>query len=86
MNIEYAKELAYKFHEGQTRADGVTPYIEHPKKVAELVEQYGGNEDSICVAWLHDIFEESGELVCEYLKLDKKYKNLLIYYFTKLKY
>lgn len=75
MNIEYAKELAYKFHEGQTRADGITPYIEHPKKVAELVEQYGGNNDTICVAWLHDIFEESGERVCEYLKLDKEYKN-----------
>ena len=75
MNIQTAKALAYRFHEGQTRADGITPYIEHPKKVAGLVEQYGGNDDTICVAWLHDIFEESSELVCEYLKLDKKYKN-----------
>ena len=75
MNIEHAKELAYRFHEGQTRADGVTPYIEHPKKVAELVEQYGGNEDSICVAWLHDIFEESFERVCEYLKVSKDIKD-----------
>ena len=84
MNIEYAKELAYKFHEGQTRADGITPYIEHPKKVAELVEQYGGNEDSICVAWLHDIFEESGERVCEYLKLDKEHKNSKLKIYGKL--
>lgn len=75
MNIQTAKALAYRFHEGQTRADGITPYIEHPKKVAELVEQYGGNDDTICAAWLHDILEESGERVCEYLKLDKEYKN-----------
>lgn len=84
MNIEYAKELAYRFHEGQTRADGITPYIEHPKKVAELVEQYGGSEETICVAWLHDIFEESGERVCEYLKLDKEYKNSKLKIYGKL--
>lgn len=84
MNIEYAKELAYKFHEGQTRADGITPYIEHPKKVAALVEQYGGNDDTICVAWLHDIFEESADRVCEYLKLDKEYKNSKVKIYGKL--
>lgn len=85
MNIQRAKELAYKFHEGQTRADGITPYIEHPKKVAELVEEYGGNDDTVCVAWLHDIFEESGDRVCEYLKLDKEYKNSEIKMFHKLR-
>lgn len=84
MNIQKAKSLAYRLHEGQTRADGITPYIEHPKKVAELVEQYGGNNDTICVAWLHDIFEESGDRVCEYLKLDKKYKNSKVKIFGKL--
>lgn len=85
MNIEYARELAYRLHEGQTRANGITPYIEHPKKVAELVEKYGGNNDTICVAWLHDIFEESGDRVCEYLKLDKEYKNSEIKMYRKLR-
>ena len=75
MDIQTAKTLAHRFHEGQTRADGITPYIEHPKRVAELVEQYGGDEDSICVAWLHDIFEESFERVCEYLNASKDIKD-----------
>lgn len=85
MNIQTAKALAYRFHEGQTRADGITPYIEHPKKVAELVEQYGGNDDTICAAWLHDIFEESADRVCEYLKFDKKYKNSKAKIYGKLR-
>ena len=72
MTIDKAKELAYMFHEGQTRADGVTPYIEHPKLVAELVEKFGGSEDYICVAWLHDIWEESLDKFCDYFKIEKK--------------
>lgn len=72
MTITTAKYLAELFHEGQTRADKVTPYIEHPKKVAELVEKFGGSEDYICVAWLHDIWEESLDKFCDYFKLEKK--------------
>ena len=72
MTITTAKYLAELFHEGQTRADGVTPYIEHPKKVAELVEKFGGSEDYICVAWLHDIWEESLDKFCDYFKIEKK--------------
>ena len=44
MNIQKAKSLAYRLHEGQTRADGITPYIEHPKKVAELAATLQGDE------------------------------------------
>ena len=72
MTITTAKYLAELFHEGQTRADKVTPYIEHPKKVAELVEKFGGSEDYICVAWLHDIWEESLDKFCDYFKIEKK--------------
>lgn len=75
MTITTAKYLAELFHEGQTRADGVTPYIEHPKMVAELVEKFGGSEDYICVAWLHDIWEESLDKFCDYFKLEKKNAN-----------
>lgn len=75
MNIQTAKSLAYKLHEGQTRADGITPYIEHPKKVAELVEEYGGHEYTICTAWLHDVFKESSDKFCEYFRINKEYKN-----------
>lgn len=58
MTKDYAKEFATKIHEGQFRADGVTPFINHPARVAELVERYGGDERAVCVAWLHDVFEE----------------------------
>lgn len=72
MTIEKAKELAYMFHEGQTRADGFTPYIEHPKMVAELVEKFGGSEECICVAWLHDIWEECLDKFCDYFGIEKE--------------
>lgn len=58
MTKDYAKEFATKIHEGQFRADGVTPFINHPARVAELVERNGGDERAVCVAWLHDVFEE----------------------------
>jgi len=58
MTKDYAKEFATKIHEGQFRADGVTPFINHPARVAELVERNGGDECAVCVAWLHDVFEE----------------------------
>lgn len=69
MTITTAKYLAELFHEGQTRADKITPYIEHPKKVAELVEKFGGSEFCIALAWVHDILEESAEKVKEHFHL-----------------
>lgn len=69
MTITTAQHLAELFHEGQTRADKVTPYIEHPKKVAELVEKFGGDDECIALAWLHDILEESAEKVREHFHL-----------------
>lgn len=69
MTITTAKYLAELFHEGQTRADGVTPYIEHPKKVVELVEKFGGSEFCIALAWMHDILEESADKVKEHFHL-----------------
>jgi hypothetical protein len=71
MNIETAEKIARQLHEGQFRADGVTPYIEHPKAVAELVKEYGGSEKCVCVAWLHDIMEENAEGTRKLLGLDR---------------
>ena len=39
MIIETAYALANKLHSGQTRADGITSYIQHPRRVAELVAE-----------------------------------------------
>lgn len=71
MTIETAEKIARELHEGQFRADGVTPYIEHPKAVAELVKEYGGSEKCVCVAWLHDIMEENAEGTRKLLGLDR---------------
>lgn len=70
MTIDEAQKLAEQMHEGQFRADGVTPYIEHPKAVAAMVAENGGSEEDICVAWLHDIIEESKDKVGELIGSD----------------
>jgi len=54
--IKLAESIATKAHEGQFRRDGVTPYIKHPKRVAELV---GGDTEAQAVAWLHDTIEDT---------------------------
>ena len=73
MTITTAKYLAELFHEGQTRADKVTPYIEHPKMVAEFVEKFGGDDEAIALAWVHDILEESADKVAAHFHLEKKH-------------
>ena len=73
MTITTAKYLAELFHERQTRADGVTPYIEHPKKVAELVEKFGGDDEAIALAWVHDILEESADKVAAHFHLEPQH-------------
>ena len=55
-------KFATKKHAGQFRADGVTPYIQHPIKVAELVVKYkkSRNIDQIvAAALLHDVLEDT---------------------------
>ena len=73
MTITTAKYLAELFHEGQTRADKVTPYIEHPKMVAELVEKFGGDDEAIALAWVHDILEESADKVAAHFHLEPQH-------------
>lgn len=55
-----AEVFATKAHEGQTEKDEQkTPYIFHPKKVAEMVEISGGSVEEIAAAWLHDVVEDT---------------------------
>lgn len=61
MIIEYAKSLATVAHVGQRRKDGVTPYIEHPRLVAQFAAGFGGSEEQIAAAWLHDVIEDCEE-------------------------
>lgn len=60
-HVELAQKIAKKLHSGQFRADGKTPYIEHPTAVAHITQEHGGSIHAICLAWLHDVLEESAE-------------------------
>lgn len=55
-----ALAIAKDAHEGQFRADKVTPYIEHPVKVAELLYDLGIRDQVILsAALLHDTLEDT---------------------------
>lgn len=60
--VERAKLFATWAHEGQTRADNTTPYIEHPKAVVAILQDYEKtgiiSEEMIASAWLHDTIED----------------------------
>ena len=71
-----AMTLAYNAHHGQTDRAGV-PYILHPARVASGFT----NEAEACVAWLHDVVEDTqytiadirlagfGAAICDALQL-----------------
>lgn len=44
---------------GQQRKYTGEPYIVHPAEVAQLVTRYGGTENQIAAAWLHDVVEDT---------------------------
>ncbi len=55
-----ALSLAEKAHEGVMRKDKVTPYIEHPMKVASLLFDAGIRDENVLVtAILHDVVEDT---------------------------
>jgi len=35
------------------------PYIDHPRRVAERVGQVDGRPETVAVAWLHDVVEDT---------------------------
>lgn len=58
------KQLAVvvqKCHEGQFRADKITPYITHPLFVAHNIDHWGGSEAAIAAALSHDVLEDCSE-------------------------
>ena len=58
--ITEARSLATERQEGQFRKGSARlPYVVHCEEVAALVARYGGSEDAIVAAWLHDIVEDT---------------------------
>lgn len=60
--IQQAKRFAARKHgeRKQVRKMSGLPYIVHPEGVAALVKDFGGDEDQIMAAWLHDTIEDTG--------------------------
>lgn len=56
--IGRAIELATIAHAGAVDRAGVD-YINHPARVAALVEAAGGDDVAIAAAWLHDVVEDT---------------------------
>ena len=50
-----AQLFATKYHHGQFRRDGITPYIQHPAAVAASFE----SDYCQAVSWLHDVLEDT---------------------------
>lgn len=56
----HAVEFAIRAHDGQTRKDGITPYIVHPLNVSARVLRECGDFDVASAAVLHDTIEDCG--------------------------
>jgi hypothetical protein len=58
---QQAASLAARFHQGQVRKDGKTPYIAHPFRVAMTVRDVFGVDDPVALAaaLLHDVIEDT---------------------------
>lgn len=58
--VRAALEQARSDHEGQVRnGSGGMPYVEHPMRVAALLDEHGYGEEVLAAALLHDVVEDS---------------------------
>jgi (p)ppGpp synthase/HD superfamily hydrolase len=60
-SIKIAADAAARAHHGHYRKNGKSPYILHPRHVAEWVEFFGGDHIGIIAAWLHDVMEDCND-------------------------
>ena len=57
-SIQNAIAFATQAHQGQVRKSG-EPYIVHPLLVSCIVTYFGGDEEMVCAALLHDVVEDT---------------------------
>lgn len=75
---EEALEFATKAHGEQMRKYSEEPYIEHPKRVAEIVRTVPHSTEMICAAYLHDVVEDTEVEIAEIQeKFGKKVADLV---------
>ncbi len=66
--VKKALKFAEEKHKNQFRKDNKTPYIEHPKRVAEIVRKFKKShniEALISAALLHDTLEDTDTNIAE---------------------
>ena len=64
--VQLAKDYCRHFHRHQYRKNGHQPYYVHPFAVASLLSSYGYTDTvTQCIAYLHDVVEDSGVTVSE---------------------
>src|SRR5690606_8203779 len=67
---EEALNFAKQAHMDQQRKYNKEPYIEHPKRVAEIVRTVSHSQEMICAAYLHDVVEDTWVTIEE---IDKRF-------------
>lgn len=60
--VPAAMQMAFDLHRSQVRKGSDVPYITHLMLVAGFVGDYGGSEDEVIAAFLHDAAEDQGGL------------------------
>ena len=61
-NIEAAKDFAKKAHQHQKRKNSDEPYVEHPIRVAKVLQDAGYSEEVIIAGLLHDTVEDNPDV------------------------
>ena len=68
-NITDAINFSQDYHKNQFRKSG-EPYIIHPLSVASIVSAYGGDEQMVIAALLHDVVEDTS---CKIEEIDTRF-------------
>lgn len=86
--IETAQKFAHEAHDSiqQKRKYTYAPYWEHTDDVAHIVASFGGTEDMVVAAHLHDVIEDVFPLKPEYdiYRIAKEFGNTVAGYVTDL--
>lgn len=77
-------EFATKAHEGQVRKYSGQPYIVHPIEVATIVKDFGGSQDQIDAALLHDVVEDTDVTIDQIKELFGNNVAELVFFLTDI--